>query len=144
MLRSDKGKAAALTLGGFLLSAAPLAVTLAARWGVYVHTPGDGVRLGFGAIVCLALLFAKAVGRLPVPRRAVVYGVACLLSYLMEALLSDLCLLTGMALVGEVLDAVFCAAPLARLRRRIRDTESAAVTAEAVRTALDPYLGGRV
>ena len=144
MLHSDKAKAAALTLGGFFLSAAPLSVTLAVRWGTYVHTPGDGVRLGFGAVVCLALLFAKAVGKLPVPRRAVVYGVTCLLSYLMEAVLADLCLLSGMALLGEVLDALLCAPFLSRVRRRIRDTESAAVTAEAVRTALDPYLGGRV
>ena len=53
------------------------------------------------------LRFLKVIGKLQMPRRIVLFGIVFVMAYLLQALMNDLILLSGMALAGEVLDMLF-------------------------------------
>ena len=72
------------------------------------------------------------------------YFVVFLLTYLLEAILADLILLSGMALLGEVMDMIFIRPFVRRAREEITIKKTADATAEQVKAVLDDYLGGRV
>lgn len=93
-----------LYIGSFLVSIAPLLVVLILRWDNYTKTPGDTVKLCFGGAICLFFVFLKVIGKLKMPRRIVLFGVVFVMAYLLQALMDDLILLSGMALAGELLD----------------------------------------
>lgn len=108
-----------LEAGGFLASSLPLVGLLLARWEHYVQVPLGGVRLCFGGGVIVLLLWKKAMGKLRMPRRATVLVLALALSYLLEAMLSELPRILWAALAGELADAWLFARPAARLRARL-------------------------
>ena len=89
-----------LYIGSFLVSIAPLVICLAFNWGDYTKTPGDTVKLSLGGIILATLVFMKVIGKLKMPRRIVSFGIVFVMAYLLQAVLQDILLLTGMALLG--------------------------------------------
>ena len=99
-----KARLVFLYIGSFLVSIAPLVICFALNWSDYTKTPGDTVKLSLGGIILAILIFMKVIGKLKMPRRIVSFGIAFVMSYFLQAVIQDLLLLTGMALIGEFVD----------------------------------------
>lgn len=138
-----KVRLAFLYIGSFLISIAPLVVVLALNWGDYTKTPGDTVKLCFGGILALFLIFLKVIGKLKMPRRIVLFGVVFLLVYLLKAVLDDILLLTGMALAGEVIDLLCFQRPIKTTKEKIMIEKTSDATASKVEEAMKKFFIGR-
>ena len=100
----SKGKIIALSLSSFALSVAPILTVLIVNWDKYTTTTGETVRLCIGAMFGIIMLGAKAMDRLKLPeKRIVTYGIVFLMIYFLHSIIQDLLLISGMALLGEVL-----------------------------------------
>ena len=134
-----------LYIGSFIISIAPLIVILAIRWNRYTETPGDTVKLCIGGVICLALVFLKVIGKLKMPRRIVLFGIVFVMAYLLQAILDDLLLLSGMALAGEFLDFVCFQRAIRITKENILIGKTANATTQQVEEVLKKYVGnGRV
>ncbi len=129
-----------LSIFSFLASASPLAVTLILKREEYFTAPSDSVKLGLGALLVIIFIALKALGRLKIPRGVVGYGLVFLLSYLLESILADLLLLSGMALLGECLDLFFFRAPIKRQREKLSIAKTANATADQAVTGVEELL----
>lgn len=130
-----------LYIGSFLVSIAPLLAVLIARWNVYTKTPGDTVKLCIGGVICLFFIFLKVIGKLKMPSRIVLFGVVFALVYLLKVILDDLLLLSGMALVGELLDMFFFQMAIRRTKERILIDKTSTATSEKVEEVIKKYIG---
>lgn len=134
-----------LYIGSFLVSIAPLVVCFAINWKDYTKTPGDTVKLAFGGAIIAVLLFMKVIGKLRMPRRVVAFGIAFIMSYLLQAVLKDLILLTGMALLGEFIDYLIFQRAIRITKENILVGKTADKTTEQVEEVIKKYIGnGRV
>lgn len=131
--------------GGFLASVLPLSVVLALNWDRYVQSEAAGVKLGVGALILALLLLFKVLGRLRIPSSVTAITAVMLLSYLLQPILSDLTLLCGAYLVGEILDLVLFRRRAKALREALTSERAADVTVGRVEELLKTYIGnGRV
>lgn len=141
----QKIKLAVLEILSFIVSIAPLAVVLIMNWGKYTKGPSETVRLWIGSFIIIAFVIAKVLGKLKVPPRIVTFAVIFLMSYLMQAVLDDLFLLSGMALLGEALDLIIFRRAIKHIREQVlidRTAEASADrTAEKMREVLNEYIG---
>lgn len=134
-----------LYIGSFLASIAPLLVILIIRWNKYVETPGDTVKLCFGGIILLFFVFMKVIGKLKVPSRVILFAVVFLLSFLLDKLLADMLLLSGMALAGELLDLLCFQWVIRKIKQKLLIEKTADATSEKVEELFKKYSGsGRV
>ena len=136
---------AVLTVLSFVVSIAPLTAAMIINWHKYTYTPRLAVKLGLGAAVCIIFVCIKVIGKLKMPRRIVTFAFVFIMAWLLEAVLADLVLLSGLALAGEAADLIFFQRVLKRLRRE-RDEERIAdktseKTAEQIRAVMEEYLG---
>lgn len=134
-----------LYIGSYIVSVAPLLVILILRWDNYTKTPGDTVKLCIGGAICLFFVFLKVIGKLHMPRRIVLFGIVFLMAYLLKALMDDLVLLSGMALVGEALDLICFQHFIKVTKENILIGKTADATSAKVEEVVKKYLGnGRV
>ena len=134
-----------LYIGSFIICVAPLLVCFAVNWDKYTKTPGDTVKLCIGGILALFFLFLKVIGKLQMPRRIVLFGIVFITAYLLQAILDDLILLSGMALVGEFLDFVCFQRAIRITKENILVGKTADITTAQVEEVIKKYLGnGRV
>ena len=73
------------------------------------------------------------------PSRAVLFGLVCVLCYLLERVLADLLMFSFLALVGEVLDMI-CQGII----KREKEKKFAQKTAERTAVEIERVLNGRV
>lgn len=125
----------------FIASTAPLIITLIAKWDVYTETPGDTLKLCAGGFIVIIFLFLKVVGKLKMPRRIVLFGIVFALTYLLQTVLNDLLLLSGMAFIGELLDAVFFQREIRLTKEAITIGKTADKTTEQVEEVIKKYVG---
>lgn len=130
-----------LYIGSFVACIFPLIACFAANWSKYTEAPGESIRLCIGGSIAAFLLLLKVVGRLRMPRRVVAYGVVFVLAYLLQAILDDLVLLSGMALVGELLDLVCFQRAIRRTKEKLIIGKTAEVTATQVEEVIKKYIG---
>lgn len=134
-----------LQIGSFIVSIAPLIVVLSINWSKYTETPTDTVKLCFGGIVVVVLLFMKVIGKLHMPHRIVFFGILFVMAYLLQMILQDILLLSGMALAGEALDCIFFQRAIRITRENILVNKTADATTEKVEEVIKKYIGnGRV
>lgn len=131
-----------LYLFSFIVSCAPIIICLIVNFDKYTKTPGDSVKLCFGGVIALIFVFLKVVGKLKIPSRIVLFGIIFLMSYLLEAVLDDMLLLSGMALLGEVVDALFFRGAIKRTKEAMHIGKTADATAGQVEEIIKKYLGG--
>ena len=130
-----------LYIGSFIVSIAPLLTVLILNWDKYAKTPSDTVKLCLGGIICLIFIFMKVVGKLHMPSRIVFFGIVFIMAYLLQALLYDLILLSGMALIGEVID-VICFQHLIKVtKENILVGKTASETSKQVEEVIKSYFG---
>lgn len=134
-----------LYIGSFIVSIAPLVFCFVWNWKDYTKTPGDTVKLTFGGIMLAVLVFMKVIGKLKMPRRIVSFGIVFVMAYLLQAVLKDLLLLSGMALLGEFIDYVFFQKAIKKTKEDMLIGKTADVTTAQVEQVLKKYIGnGRV
>lgn len=95
-----------LYIASLVLSSLPVLIYFLANFSRYVRTTPQAIKLSVGAIILLFILVLKTVGKLKMPSRIVTFSTVLLLSYLLEAILSDLIIFSFLALVGEALDLI--------------------------------------
>ncbi len=141
----NRAKLFLLELGGFIASAAPLITVLILNRERYVQTSAAALKLCAGGAIVLILLLLKALAKLRLPSTVTTVGVVMLLSYLLQPILSDLTLLCGAYLVGEILDLIFFRRRAKTLREELMAERAADATAGRVEELLKTYIGnGRV
>ena len=90
----------------FVCSVAPALVYFAVNHERYIATRGAGVRLLFGGVILVSILVIKSLGYLKIKSTLVFFGLAFLLSFLLESIINDLLIFSLLALVGELLATV--------------------------------------
>lgn len=130
-----------LYICSFIVSIAPLVICFALNWGDYTKKPSDTIRLSLGGIVLVTIIFMKVIGKLKMPRRIVSFGIAFILAYLLQAILKDLLLLTGMALLGEFIDYIFFQRSIKKIKENMLIHKTADATTEQVEEVVKKYIG---
>ena len=140
-----RGRLILLQICSFFISIAPLFAVLIMNWGTYTKTPGDTVKLCCGGVAVLFFIFLKVIGKLKMPPRIVLFGIVFLMSYLLQEIMDDLILLSGMALAGEALDFIFFQRAIKITKENILVGKTADATTQQVEEVIKKYLGnGRV
>ena len=140
-----KLRLALLYIGSFVVSVAPLLVCFIINWDKYAETPADTVKLCIGGVIALVFIFLKVIGKLKMPRRIVLFGVVFVMAYLLQPIIKDLMLLSGMALAGEFLDFVCFQRAIRITKENILIGKTADATTTQVEQVIKKYLGsGRV
>lgn len=144
-VKKMKSRLVLLQIGSFIVSIAPLVIVLIINWGKYTKTPGETVKLCIGGIMVAFFIFLKVIGKLKMPRRIVLFGVVFIMAYLLQAIMDDMVLLSGMALLGEFIDMVCFQGFIKKLKENILIGKTANATTDQVEKVIQKYIGnGRV
>lgn len=144
-VKKMKSRLVLLQIGSFIVSIAPLVIVLIINWGKYTKTPGETVKLCIGGIMVAFFIFLKVIGKLKMPRRIVLFGVVFIMAYLLQAIMDDMILLSGMALLGEFVDMVCFQGFIKKLKENIIVGKTANATTTQVEEVIKKYIGnGRV
>ena len=142
---SLKGRLILLEIASFIVSVAPLVVVFAINWDKYAEAPADTVKLCFGGALIVVLLLLKVIGKLRMPSRIVFFGIVFIMAYLLQAVLADILLISGMALAGEVVDCICFQRAIRITRENILVNKTADATTQKVEEVIKKYVGsGRV
>lgn len=139
-MKQMKNKLRILTILSFVTSILPVVLVVGINWDVYVKTTGDAVKLTFGGIIAVFLVLLKVMDKLKVPNKFVLLGSVFVMSYLLQSILQDLTLLSGMAFLGEVLDCFFFQTPIKKLREAIMIEKTADATSSKIESIIDKKL----
>ena len=134
-------KLALLYICSFLASTLPLLVVIISKWGTYVQTPADTVKISIGGLMGLFFIFLKAVGKLKIPSRIILFAVIFVMAYLLQSLLADLILLSGMALLGEVIDYFVFQRMIRITKENLTVEKTADATSAKVEDILNKHFG---
>lgn len=123
----------------------PLLTVLILNRARYFTTVADTVKVSIGGVLCLIFLALMVFGKLHVSSGLFGTGAVFVLSWLLDAILQDLFLLSGMAFAGKVLDSIFFMPRARNLREQIRIGKTAdAAATETVKQlegVLQKYIG---
>lgn len=132
-MKHSKAKLFLLYIGSFLTSVAPLTAVLIAKWDTYTgSSPASAFKLCTGGAMVAVFVFLKVVGKLKVPRGIVLFGTIFVMCYLLQAILSDLLLLSGMALAGEAADCAIFQWQIKNYKTSIEENKKADLIAEKI------------
>lgn len=127
-----------------VLSICPVLIFFFINLDLYVTTRYEGIKLVSGGVVLLVIVILKVIGKLKIPSGIALYGIILILSYLLEAIISDLIIFAFLALIGEVLSSI-CDAIIKTLKKRFEREKAAEITANEVSRVLGASSrGGRV
>ena len=139
--RNDRLRWVLWSLAGFLSLTVPLTTVLIVNRARYFTTSAEVLKISVGGMICLVLIALLVFGKLRVPgglvSLAIVYG----LSVLLESILRDLTLLSGIALCSKAVDSIFFAPRARAAKERITIEKTADATAGKVTAVLDQYFG---
>ncbi|MBQ4108748.1 MAG: hypothetical protein IJC80_05025, partial [Clostridia bacterium] len=71
----------------FILSVAPALIYFGINHERYIATRGESVRLLFGGVLLVAIMVIKSLGYLKIKSTLVFFGLAFLLSFLLESII---------------------------------------------------------
>lgn len=131
-----------LQLASFVALVAPLAVVLIVNRARYFTETKAAVKLSAAALIAVALLLLAMAGKMKMPRRVVLLALVVVMSWLLEAILKDLFLLSSMVLVGVSLDSFLFEPFINRTKELIALRRGATVSAEATAAAVSELIGG--
>lgn len=113
-----------LYLTSFLVSVSPLVTYLAIHKDRYFCTKYDAIKLFSGGVIILFMIILKTLKKLKIPSGVFLFGLICVLSYLLTPIIRDLTTLSFLALVGEIGDVIIQAF-ISREKRRLIANETA-------------------
>lgn len=138
-----KLKFAAYAVLSFLVSVLPVALILIVNWGKYTgYTTAGSIRLGAGALIACVFVVLKIIGKLKMPRRIILFTAIFAMSYLLQPVLADLMLISGMALVGEFVDFLFFQTAIHKIKEEINTEKTSDATATKVEEIIKKYTAG--
>ena len=141
-VKKCKKRLARLSVLGFIFSTLPVVLCLIIKWNDYVSTVGEGVKLAFGAIFSLLCIAVMAIGKLRLPGGFVLFAFVFVISYLLEAVLRDMVLISFLAMVGAAVDSFLFSPLIKRERARLNIEKTADTTTRQVEAVLKKYTGG--
>lgn len=113
---------ALMSVLGFLVLIAPMLTVVILNWEEYTaHSYGGTIKLTAGGVMAAVFLFLMVLGKLKMPRGIIIAGVIFGFAWLLESILQDLKLLSGMFLLGETLYYIFFQAILKRMREQLKE-----------------------
>ena len=92
-------------------------------------------------MLALTFIALKAMGKLKVPSAIVAYGIVFIMAYLLAAILEDLMLLSGMALLGELLTVILFKKAIQNTKESITIGKTADATSAQVEAVFKKYTG---
>lgn len=108
-----------VSLCSYITFIGPLLITVLLNHERYIKSTESAVRLSVGGMIAALIILLMVLGKMKIPRRIVAAAAICVMSYLLESLLQDLFLLSGMWLLGELIDFLFFRTALERLRKKL-------------------------
>ena len=132
---------AILYVCSFIVSIAPLLVCFIANWDKYTETPQDTIKLCLGGLLLMLFVFLKVVGKLQMPRRIVLFSVVFCMVYLLQTILDDLLLISFLALLGEILDAIGFQWVIKKTKQDMIVSKTADATTQQVEQVIRQYIG---
>lgn len=139
--RKLKRRLVFLHILSFIASVAPVAIAIGVNANEWFSTPRETVKIGIGAIIGAVLIILKVLGRIKMPRRLVIFGIVFAMIYLLSSILPDMLLISGMAFLGEALDALLFQRAIRNTREKIGIKKTADATAKQIEDILDKYVG---
>ena len=130
-----------LYIGSFIAFTAPLVICFILKRDEYIKAPGDALKLGVGGVILGIIIALMILGRMKMQRRIIALGVSFIMAYLLQAVLDDLVLLLGLALLGEALDLFLFKGAIKRVNERIHIEEAADANEERFEKVLKKYVG---
>lgn len=124
----------------FLCSVLPVTIYFAINHAKYISTVPAKIKLGIGAVVLIVIVALKLAGKLKINSRIVVFGIVFALSYLLDSILNDLIIFSGLALLGEALDMIVSIF-IKREKRKIAVNETAQANADAMEKVITKVSG---
>ena len=113
-----------LYLASFLVSVAPLFTYLMIHRDRYFCTKYDAIKLFSGGIIIAFMIILKTLKKLKIPSGVFLFGLICVLSYLLTPIIRDLTVLSFLALVGEIGDLIIQAF-ISREKSKLKASQTA-------------------
>ena len=133
-------KIAGLYALSFLCSVLPVTIYFAINHAKYISTVPDKIKLGIGAVALIVIVALKLAGKLKINKRVIVFGIVFAFSYLLDSILNDLIIFSGLALLGEVLDMIVCIF-IKREKRKLELNESAEANEKVIEKVINKISG---
>lgn len=105
-------------------SVGPLLTYLIIYRDRYFCTKYDAIKLFSGGLILITMLILKMLKKLKIPSGVSLFGLICVLSYLLTPIIQDLTVLSFLALVGEICDVIISAL-ISREKRKLSAIETA-------------------
>lgn len=126
-------------LGSWGVTVLPVAAVILLRWSLYTKD-GGGFKLGFGGLLLGVFLLLVFLGKMKIPGRVVALGFVFILCYLLNAVLADLSLLSGVAFGSAVADSLWTGRMSKKIGKELELREAADRTSRATLEGLKDYL----
>ena len=122
-------------IGGIVATFAPIAIAVGVNHEDYFVSKAAGLSLGLGGGLALILIVLSALGKLGkfFDSGFKVSTMVFVFALLLEPVILNLKFLSGMMLLGEMINAVVFAPNVARLKKKIDREATASVVKEALR-----------
>lgn len=127
-------------IASFTALVTPLLTVLIINRERYFTTVQDAVKLTVGGLLCFFFLAVVIFGKARAPGGLFFCAFVFVLSCLLEPILVDLKLLSGMALVGACADWIFFSPRVRRCRELLHIDEQATTSAKATAAAMEDVL----
>ena len=126
-------------VSSFAVSVGPVAAVIIAKWEVYTKD-GGGLKLGFGGLLVGVVLLLAFLGRVKIPGRVIALGFVCVMCFLLNAVIADLPLLSGVAFGSVAADAVWTGRMSKKISKELELREAADRASRATLDGVKEYL----
>lgn len=120
-----------LYLCSFAVSISPLLTYFIVNKDRYICTRYDALKLFSGGLIIAFMLLLKVLKKLKIPSGVFLFSLLTVLAYLLKPIISDLMVLSFLALVGELGDLVIQAI-ISREKRKLQAKETASAVEDAI------------
>ncbi|MBO5440068.1 MAG: hypothetical protein J6A53_05375 [Clostridia bacterium] len=120
-----------LYLCSFAVSISPLLTYFIVNRDRYICTRYDALKLFSGGLIIAFMLLLKVLKKLKIPSGVFLFSLLTVLAYLLKPIISDLMVLSFLALVGELGDLVIQAI-ISREKRKLQAKETASAVEDAI------------
>ncbi|MBO5357370.1 MAG: hypothetical protein J6A95_06325 [Clostridia bacterium] len=120
-----------LYLCSFVVSISPLLTYFIVNRDRYICTRYDALKLFSGGLIIAFMLLLKVLKKLKIPSGVFLFSLLTVLAYLLKPIISDLMVLSFLALVGELGDLVIQAI-ISREKRKLQAKETASAVEDAI------------
>lgn len=120
-----------LYLCSFAASISPLLTYFIVNRDRYICTRYDALKLFSGGLIIAFMLLLKVLKKLKIPSGVFLFSLLTVLAYLLKPIISDLMVLSFLALVGELGDLVIQAV-ISREKRKLQAKETVSAVEDAI------------